>query len=59
MSGTITMRQLREATAPIMDNHTVEVNAVGNLMVRNMEGQYIGYIDFQDGKWHYDSQDAG
>jgi hypothetical protein len=47
----LTPRELIAALEQLPEDSTVDCNLVGNLLVSSAEGDYIGYIDFDTGKF--------
>jgi hypothetical protein len=50
MRKRVTKEQLIEALSRIPDGYIVEVNTVGNLMITNPKGCYMGFVDFLTNK---------
>ena len=44
----MTVGTLKTLLAQLEDDLLVEPNAVGNLSLRNTQGQYLGFIDFAE-----------
>lgn len=50
MEKRITVEKLAECLQKLEPENTVEVNAVGNLLIRDSQENPIGYVDFLDGE---------
>ena len=44
----LSTQRVRELLSELPENSRVQVNAIGNLIIENSDGKYVGYVDFSE-----------